>query len=68
MGPRRYRPFQACRSDLEREFPVERPSGDLTAGDVRLAAEVAIAELTATAVPSFAHERAFETLKRMASE
>ena len=39
---------------------------DCRRGELRLAAEVAIAELTANHVPTFAHERAFEILKQVA--
>jgi hypothetical protein len=47
-------------------FPQLECTPDLSRGETRLAAEVAIAELTCRDVPSFVHERAFETLTVMA--
>jgi hypothetical protein len=39
---------------------------DRSRGQLRLAAEVAVAELRGQAVPTWVHERAFETLNLMA--
>jgi hypothetical protein len=39
---------------------------DCSRGDIRLAAEVALAELRGMHVPSFANERALETLRTLA--
>lgn len=47
-------------------FPALELTPDLSRGEQRLAAEVAVAELTGHDVPSFAHERAFEALVVMA--
>jgi hypothetical protein len=54
--------------------PWEQPTAapfsevaDCTRGELRLAAEVALAELHAIHVPTFAHERAVATLKAVAS-
>lgn len=47
-------------------FPALEATPDLRRGDQRFAAEVAVAELRGQLVPSFAHERAFETLLVMA--
>jgi hypothetical protein len=58
-----------CRQDLTRRkqlFPRLEQTPDLNRGALRLAGEVAVAELSGDAVPSFAHERAFETLLVMA--
>lgn len=57
------------RRDLNRSmqlFPALELTPDLSRGEQRLAAEVAVAELTGHDVPSFAHERAFEALVVMA--
>lgn len=40
---------------------------DCTRGELRLAAEVALAELSGGQVPTFAHERAVATLEAVAS-
>lgn len=56
--------FRQSRS--ARLFPALEMIPELSRGDMRLAVEVAIAELRAQHVPTFAHERAFETLLAMA--
>lgn len=67
------RPGFECARELELyrdthpdSFPAIELAHDLTRGAERFAAEVALAELCGRAVPSFAHERAFETLLVMA--
>jgi len=39
---------------------------DVSRGELRLAAEVAVSELRAELVPTWVHERAFDTLNRIA--
>ena len=62
------RPFEDCRRDLEhiaddrQLFAQPEPETDPRRGEVRFAAEVAIAEMRRETVPIFAHERARETL------
>jgi hypothetical protein len=63
-----YRPFVDCERDLaaiRANWPINSVEPPRWA-EMRLAAEVAVAELRGQAVPTWVHERAFETLNLMA--
>lgn len=47
-------------------YPDLEQIRDLSWGEIRLAAEAAIAELRGQLVPTWVHERAFDTLNRVA--
>ena len=49
-------------------FPALEQTPDLHRGELRLAAEVAVAELRGQLVPTWVHERAFDTLNVVAFE
>lgn len=53
-------------TDRHRLFPALEATPDLSRGDQRFAAEVALAELHGADVPSFAHDRAVGLLGVMA--
>lgn len=64
------RPAVDCARDLERvraSWPMPEPDAPQPCrGELRLAAEVAVAELRGQLVPTWVHERAFETLNTVA--
>lgn len=54
------------RPERDRIFSALEQTPDLSRGEIRLAAEVAVEELCGRDVPSFAHERAFSALRVLA--
>ena len=65
----RARCFEDCRREMDAvraNWPVAPDDPQPCRGELRLAAEVALAVFTARDVPTFAHERAFQTLNTVA--
>lgn len=65
------RPFVDCQRDLQRirdAWLLDDPEEDVSRGEQRLAAEVALNVIHARDVPNYAHERAYQILKVMAQQ
>jgi hypothetical protein len=68
---RQCRPWADCERDLagvRSTWPQPEPIVDTSRGEQRLAAEVALATSRGMHVPTFAYERALETLKVLAKQ